>query len=272
MTIGLIAGGRKFPVLVAQGIKARGHKLVVAGFSGHTNMDVVPLADVWKELKLGKLAQLIKFFKSNGVQRVIMAGTINKPKVMDLRFLDMRAMKLIFRIKGRGDAQILQAFGEELEAEGMPVEPAHLYLPDLLTPAGVLTERQPDEHEWEDLRFGWKVGKELGKLDIGQCLVVKQAVVAAVEALEGTDETIRRGCSLAGEGCVVVKVFKPGQQDQVDLPSLGADTIHIMAEHGATCLGIEAEKSLFFDREEALAAARKAGISIVGLTADQIGS
>lgn len=267
-TIGLIAGGRQFPILVAQGVKARGYRLVVAGFTGHTNMDVIPFADVWQELKLGKLGKLIAYFKSNGVDKVIMAGTINKPKIMDVRHLDMRAVKMVFRQKNKGDSAILGALAAEFEQEGMDVVPAHEYLPELLTPEGVLTRRRPDEREWDDLRFSWKKAKQLGEMDIGQCLVVREGIVAAVEALEGTDAAIRRGCDLGGEGCVVVKIFKPGQQEQVDLPSLGMDTIRAMAEGKATCLGVEAGKSLFFDREAALEFADDHGIAIVGMTDD----
>jgi len=271
-TIGLIAGGLQFPILVAKGIKAHGQRLVVAGFTGHTNMDVVPYADVWKELKLGKLGKLIDYFKSNGVDRVIMAGTISKPKVMDIRHLDMRAVKLLFQQKNKGDSAILGALSGELEREGMPVVPAHEFLPELLTPVGVLTKRKPDDREMEDLQFSWKIAKELGRMDVGQCLVVREGIVSAVEALEGTDEAVRRGCKLGGPGCVVTKVFKPGQQEQVDLPSFGLDTIKVMAEGGATCLGVEAGKSLFFDSQEAIAFADKSGISIIGLIADQFDS
>lgn len=271
-TIGLIAGGLQFPIMVAKGVKAQGMQLVVAGFTGHTNMDVVPYADVWKELKLGKLGQLIDFFKSNNVDRVIMAGTISKPKVMDIRFLDMRAVKLLFKQKNKGDSAILGALSDELEREGMPVVPAHEFLPELLTPVGVLTKRKPDEREMEDLVFSWKIAKELGRMDVGQCLVVREGIVTAVEALEGTDVTIRRGCRLGGPGCVVTKVFKPGQQEQVDLPSFGLDTLKVMAEGKATCLGVEAGKSLFFDSGEAISFADKSGISIIGLTSDQFDS
>ncbi|QGY41049.1 DUF1009 domain-containing protein [Pseudodesulfovibrio cashew] len=271
-TIGLIAGGLQFPILVAKGVKAHGGRLVVAGFTGHTNMEVARYADVWQELKLGKLGKLIDYFKSNGVERIIMAGTIDKPKVMDIRHLDMRAVKLLFKQKNKGDSAILGTLAKEMEREGMPVIPAHEYLPELLTPEGVMTRRQPDEREWEDLSYSWKIAKELGRMDIGQCLVSREGIVSAVEALEGTDATIRRGCELGGKGCVVVKVFKPGQQEQVDLPSFGLGTLEIMAEGGATCLGVEAGKSLFFDQEESIAFADKHGISIVGLTNDQFES
>lgn len=267
-TIGLIAGGKQFPELVARGVKARGHRLVVAGFTGHTNMDVAPLADVFRELKLGKLNQLISFFKDEKVDRVIMAGTIEKPKVMDIRHLDMRAIKLVLGRRDKGDSALLGIIAREFEQEGMPVVPAHEYMPDLLSPEGVMTRRKPDAREWGDLRFAWDIAKELGRLDVGQCVVVREGIVAAVEALEGTDETLRRGFQYGGPECVVVKVFKPGQQKEVDLPSLGLDTVRLMAEGKATCLGVEAGKSLFFDREAAIEFADKAGIALVGLTPD----
>lgn len=264
-TIGLIAGGKQFPILVAEGVKAQGHRLVVAGFTGHTNMDVVPLADEWKELKLGKLNKLINYLKSNNVDRIIMAGTIEKPKAMDVRHLDMRAIKLIFSKKGKGDSILLGTLASEFEKEGMPVVPAHEFLPELLTPRGVLTRREPDDREWEDLEYGWKIAKELGRMDVGQCLILREGIVAAVEALEGTDEAIKRGCAYGGASCVVIKVFKPGQQKEVDLPSLGLDTLKVMAEGNATCLGVEAGKSLFFDRDKTLRFADENGIAIVGI-------
>lgn len=252
-------------MLVASGVKEAGHRLVVAGFTGHTNMDVEQYADAFQELKLGKLNKLMKFFKKEGVQRVIMAGTINKPKIMDVGLLDMRAAKLIFKLRGKGDNAILTAITDEFEAEGMAVMGAHQFLPQLLTPEGVLTRRQPTKREWEDLRYGYEAARDLGKLDIGQCIVLREQIVAAVEGLEGTDACIKRGFELGGEECVVVKVFKPGQEERVDLPSFGIDTLRVMAEGKATCIGVEAEKSLFFDSEETIRFADKHKISIVGI-------
>lgn len=269
MVIGLIAGGRQFPVLVARGAREAGHKVVVAAFTGHTNMDVAAHADVFRELRLGKLNQLIDYFKQNGVQQVIMAGSINKPRIMDVRHLDMRAIKLAFRHQGKGDATLLSALAAEFEAEGMRVRPPHELVPGLLTPAGVLTRRHPTEREREDLRFAFSMAKALGRLDIGQCVVVREGIVAAVEALEGTDEAIERGCRLGGAECVVVKAFKPCQEERADLPSAGAETIRIMARGKATCLGLEAGRSLLFDREATLQTADAAGISIVGLVAEE---
>ncbi|MHC1752300.1 LpxI family protein [Humidesulfovibrio sp.] len=264
--VGLIAGGRQFPVLVAKGVKEHGHRLVVAGFAGHTNPEVYPLADTHRELKLGQLAKLLEFLKENGVQQVAMAGTINKPGVMDIRHFDARAVKLLFSLPGKGDDAILRAVSTLLESEGMELVPPQTYAQGLTTPAGVLTRRQPDDREWTDLKRGAALARQMGAHDIGQCVVLREGIVAAVEALEGTDAAVRRGCELGGPGCVVVKVMKPGQEERVDLPSVGPDTVRVLAKGRGTCLGVEAGKSLFFDLEAAVHAADKAGIAIVGLT------
>lgn len=269
-TIGLVAGGRTFPVMVAKGVKDAGHRLVVANFRGHTNPDVLPHADAQKDIKLGKLGRLLDFFKSEGVEQVVMCGAINKSKFMDFCHFDMRALKLLLKMRGKGDSQLLRTVSEEFAREGMEVIPAHTFQTELLTPPGVLTGRSPSEEEWADLRYGWKMAKELGRLDVGQSIVLHSGVVAAVEALEGTDEAIRRGTQLGGRDCVVVKVFKPGQQERVDLPAVGLETIRTMARGKATCLGVEAGRSLFFDREDSVRAAEKAGICIVGLTTELV--
>lgn len=264
-TIGLIAGGGQFPLLVAKGAAARGHRVVAVLFKGHSNDEVRQHVDIWKELKLGQLSKLIDLFKQNGVTHIVMAGTINKPKALDIR-PDFRAAKVIFRLATKGDDALLRAVSNEFESEGMQVVGPHVFAPELLTPEGVITDRKPDDVETSDLHFGWKVAHELGRMDIGQTVVVREGIVCSVEALEGTDEAIIRGCKLGGKGCAIVKVFKPGQEDRVDLPSIGSRTIDLMIENGATCLGIEAGKSLFFDLEKAVKKADQAGVSIVGLT------
>ncbi len=271
--IGLIAGGRQFPVLVAEQIRKAGHKLIVAGLQGHVDLEreLAENADVFAMLPLGKLSKLFKFFKQNKVQDIIMAGTVNKFRVMDVRHFDLKALGLILSLASKGDAAILDAVTQAFEAEGMRVLSPNDFVPQLLTAEGVLTRRKPTEREWTDLRLGLSVAKSMGKLDIGQCVVLREGIIAAVEALEGTDECIRRGCMYGGNDSVVLKVFKPGQEERVDLPSAGADTIAVMAEGKATVLGLEAGKSLLFDAELAIRAADKAGISIVGITEDMLG-
>lgn len=263
--IGLIAGGGQFPLLVAKGAAAQGHRVVAVFFKGHSSNEVAALVDDSKELMLGQLSKLISFFKKNGVTRVVMAGTINKPKAFDIR-PDFRAAKLLFKLATKGDDVLLRTITKEFESEGMTVVGPHVYAPQLLTPSGLLTKRKPNEMESTDLAFGWNIARELGRLDIGQCVVVREGVITAVEAIEGTDAAIKRGCILGGKGCSIVKVFKPGQEDRVDMPSIGLKTVQGMKDIGATCLGVEAGKSLFFDLDKAVDFADKNGISIVGLT------
>ncbi len=269
-TVGIIAGGGQFPFLVADGIRGQGGRVAVIGFPSNTDPALAAHVDVYLEVKLGQLGKVIDFFRKEGVGRVIMAGAVNKARALDIR-PDFRAAKLLFRLRGKGDDALLRAVAEELESEGFSVVRAHEACPALLTPRGVLTRRSPTPEEWEDIRFGWPLAKRIGELDIGQTIVVRKQVVAAVEALEGTDVAIERGLSLSGKGGVVVKVFKPGQEERIDLPSVGLRTIELLAAHGAGCLAVEAGRSLFFDREKSLALADKAGIAIVGMDDGQLG-
>ncbi|NDV28496.1 LpxI family protein [Desulfovibrio sp. JC010] len=268
-TIGLIAGGGQFPLLVAKGAAAQGNRVVAVFFKGHSNLEVDEHVDASVELKLGQLNKLVSFFKENGVSKVVMAGTINKPKAFDIR-PDWRAAKLLFKLASKGDDVLLRAIASEFEGEGMQVVGPHEYAPDLLTPPGYLTKRKPNEVESTDIAFGWKIARELGRMDIGQCVVVRDGVITAVEAIEGTDAAVKRGCELGGKGCSIVKVFKPGQEKRVDMPSIGLKTVQGMKDLGATCLGVEAGKSLFFDLDESVKFADKHGITIVGLTEELI--
>ncbi len=271
--IGLIAGGGQFPLLVARAAREQGLTVAAVGFAGYSNAEVAQVAQAWSELKIGQLGRLIDFFKAHGVSRVLMAGSIDKSMAMSFKNIrpDIRAAKLLARLALKGDDQLFRGLVQELEGEGLPVVPAHTLLPQLLTPAGILTRTKPSTQAVKDLRLALATARELGRLDIGQCVVVKRGIVAAVEALEGTDATIRRGCSLAGAKCVAVKVFKPGQSKRVDLPSVGLATIEILREFKAIALGVEAGQSLFFDREQALAVADRAGIAVVGISGDFLG-
>ncbi len=263
--IGLIAGDRQFPFLVAKNVKKAGHKLVVITFPKLSNMAVKEFADNFEQIPFGKLDRMCQFFKENGVEEIMMAGHINKPKILDLRHFDARATKLLFRIVHRGDDTLLTALVQEFEQEGMQVISAHAYAPELLTPAGILTQGEIKESEIEDMLFGFEMVKEIGKFDVGQSIVVKEKVIIAVEAIEGTDATIKRGCLLAGKDCIIVKASKPNQEQRVDLPALGLRTLKVMKKYKAKCLMVEAGKSLFFDMEKTIAFAEKAGISIIGV-------
>lgn len=269
--IGLIAGGRKFPFLVARRAHEAGQKVVAAGFRGHTNPDLAGAVDVYEEFHIGQLAKTLKFMKANGVSRVVFAGAINKPKAMDIR-PDFLAAKILFKLaSNKGDDAILSSVADEFEKQGITVGSALELIPGLATPEGVLTRNVPSGDEWEDLRTAWPKAKAIGKMDIGQTLVVRSGIVLAVEGPEGTDAAIRRAGELGGGGSVLCKVYKPGQDLRIDLPACGLNTVQTMIEIGGKCIGLEAHKSIFFDREEAIELADKHGVSVVGLTPELLG-
>jgi len=262
--LGLIAGAGQFPAMVARNAREQGQRVVAVGFSGHTDPALELLVDSFVMLHIGQLGKLLSFFGKQGVDTAVFAGAVHKPKALDLR-PDFRAAKVLWRMRGKGDDALLRGVIAELEAEGFEVRQAAEFLPQLRTPPGVLSRRPPAQEEWEDLQLAWEVVGQLGRLDIGQCVVLKRGVVGAVEALEGTDAAIARGASLLGPGCVALKRCKPGQDERVDLPAVGLQTIRALVEARASCLGLEAGKTLFFDSEEALQLAARHKIAVVGL-------
>jgi len=186
------------------------------------------------------------------------------------RFLDDKHVKkalkrLIFKLKNKNDDAILRAVARELEQEGFRVVAANNFVPELIALSGQLSKRKPSAKEIQDILFAWPLVKKLGELDIGQCIVVRDQMVVAVESIEGTNATILRAGQLAGKGCVVVKAFKPGQDSRIDIPALGSKTIEVMAQAGATCLAYEAGKSLFFELDRAISLADKNKIAVIGI-------
>ena len=266
--IGLIAGKGQFPLLFARGARARGLKVVAAAHRGDTDPALEALVDQLHWVYVGQLGKIIKLFKSQGVRQAVMAGGISRGRLFSHFRPDFRALALIRRVGAGKDDAILKAVADELEGEGITIVPSTLFLEELLAPAGQLSRRAPTPEELADIHFGFKIAKEIGQLDIGQCVVVRRQVVAALEAIEGTDECIRRGGKLAGAGTVVVKVSKPGQDLRFDVPTVGVDTIQTMLETGAAALALEAEKTLIFDKDAALDLANQAGIAVWGMEGD----
>lgn len=263
--IGIMAGSGQFPFMVAQGAREKGLKVIICGFEDNTDPALAEHADAFAIFNLGQLGKLIDFFKKHTVSRACMAGAISKPRALNFR-PDMRAAKLLFRLaKSKGDDAILRAVAGELESEGIAIVRPDTLAPRLLGPEGVLSRRKPTAEEWEDIRFGWNTSKTLGAMDIGQCVVVRSGMVIAVEAIEGTDATLNRAGELGGGSCTMVKTVKPGQDERLDLPSLGRGTMELLARHKYACLAFEAGKTLFFDLDAALTVADKAGIVVVGV-------
>lgn len=263
--LGIIAGGGKFPIMAAKAAKKRGIKVVAVAHEGETDPSLSNEVDEIIWIKLGQFGRLIRALKRAGVKKAIMAGTIRKRRMFDGIVPDLRGFSIMSKIIFFHDNGILSTVAKELLKEGIEIVSSTSYLPEILAPEGYLTKKKPTKEELEDIRFGWKMAKEIGRLDIGQCVVVKRKTVLAVEAIEGTDETIIRGGKLAKKGAVVVKVSKPMQDLRFDLPTVGLETIKTMDKVRASVLAIEAGKTIMFDREDMIAFADKKGISIASI-------
>jgi UDP-2,3-diacylglucosamine hydrolase len=268
--IGLIAGNGSFPALFADNVRRLGYRVSAVALTGETEAALEGHVDRIHWISLGQLGKLIKAFKQDGVYQAVMLGGVSKTHLFSKVRFDFRALALARRLDVRKDDVILRALAAELEGEGIKIREPLFGLKGLTMEDGPLSRRLPTKSEWRDIQFGWEMAEAVGNLDIGQCVVVKDGVVVAVEAVEGTDQAILRGGALARGDAVVVKRFKTQQDSRFDLPSIGPGTIEVMAQCGASVLAVEAGKALFLDRVEALAAADKAGIAVVGVTASSI--
>lgn len=269
--IGLIAGGGQFPLLFAAAAKERGRKVIAVCHQNETATELADRVDDVCWVKLGQLGKIIKFFHSRGVQETVFCGTITKTRIFKNILPDLKGLSLWNKIDTKLDDAILRAVACALEDEGIKVLASTCYLEHLFFPKGVLTRKKPSKEQVKDIRFGWKIAREVGRLDIGQCVVVRGRSVLSVEAIEGTDAAIKRGGELAGSGAVVVKLKKPGQDFRFDLPATGTKTIETLAAVNGDVLAVEAGQSLIFDCDSMVAAANRAGIVVVGLEENEAG-
>ena len=263
--IGIIAGSGQFPLLFIKAAQAAGRIVAVVAHKGETAPEVAAAADIVCWVKLGQLGKIIKFFHDEGVGETVFLGAITKTQIFRDIFPDLKGLTLWNKIDTRQDDAILRAVASALEREDIKVLESTLYLRHLLFPGGVLTKKKPNKEQRLDIEFGWRNARAIGQLDIGQCVVVRNLSVLAVEAIEGTDATILRGGLLAKEKAVVVKVKKPSQDFRFDLPATGLKTVETLASVKGAVLAVEAGQSLLFDREIMVAAADKAGIVVVGV-------
>ncbi|MGO9013349.1 MAG: LpxI family protein [Dissulfurispiraceae bacterium] len=268
MQIGIIAGAGELPEIIARDAKERGYKVITIALENLASSVLNDLSDEIQWINVGKLGALIDSFKTSGVCEAIMAGKVPKSLLYKSKITpDLRAIKLLFSLKDKSDDAILNALANELAKEGITIINTASFSPHLQTPEGVLTQEPPSKEEWADIEFGWKIAKAIGEMDIGQTVVVKGQAVMAVEAIEGTDEAIRRGGKWAGDGVVVVKVSKPQQDMRLDVPVIGPTTLQAMIDVRARVLAIEAERSIIIHRDKLIKEAEESGISVVGLSA-----
>jgi len=261
--IGLVAGQGQFPFLFARAARKNGVNVFAAALEGETPPELEKVVEEIYWVKLGQFQRIISFFKNKGLGDAVMVGGITKTNMFTQFHPDSLVKAIMARLKTLNDDSVLRELAAEFEKEGIVIRPSILYTPELKAPPGILTSRPPTPEEEIDIAFGWQVAKSIGNQDIGQCVVVRHRIVLAVEAIEGTDEAIRRGGRLSKQGAVVIKVIKPNQDFRFDMPAVGPGTVAVMSEVKASVLAIEAHNTLIFNAEEMIAAADKAGIAIV---------
>ncbi|MCA1960758.1 MAG: UDP-2,3-diacylglucosamine diphosphatase LpxI [Desulfomonile sp.] len=268
--VAIIAGAGRLPLHIAHQAGDRGHRVVVIAFPGFTDPAIEKLVHEVVWLKLGQIQKAITTLKDRGISRVVMAGKIEKINLMrpwDLG-LDRRALRLIRSLKDWRDDTVLKGIAAELLTDGIVVEEIVHWAGNLMASVGVLTKRAPSADQWRDIEFGRRMARGIGELDIGQTVVVRNAAVIVVEAIEGTDKAIRRVADLGVRDAVVVKMAKPQQDMRFDVPGVGPSTIDSMIAVNASVLAVEAGKTMISDYDEMMARANKARISVVGIPSD----
>jgi DUF1009 family protein len=263
----LIAGDGRFPIIFAENVRRLGFTVSAIAHFGSTLPELESHVEHIHWMKIGQFSKALAALKQDGVRQAVMLGGIKKTNVFTTLRPDLRALAIFSRLRHWKDDAILREVAGELEREGIEICESTFGLEGILADEGYLTSKKPSKKEEEDIQFGWETLATLGQLDIGQCVVVKDRVIVAVEAVEGTDEAITRGGTLGGKGGVVVKRTKPQQDLRFDLPAIGPRTIQTMVAVQASVLAIEAGRTVILDREEVFSHAKEAGISIIGKTA-----
>jgi DUF1009 family protein len=264
--IGLIAGNRRFPILFSEAAKKKNYYVVAIAIRGDTSFKLKKFVDKIFWIRLSEFRKISEIFKREGVTKIAMAGQIRPDRLFSRELAkDEETKKLLESLKDKKADTIFGAVAEKLRVLGFELMDSTTFMEDFLPKQGTLTKREPDFSEWEDVYFGLDLAKAIAYLDIGQTVAVKHKAIVAVEALEGTDNLIRRAGRITRGGIAVVKVSKPKQDLRFDIPVVGLNTIKNLVKAHARCLAFEAEKTLFLDKEESIKLAEKKGISIVAV-------
>ncbi|HUL35217.1 MAG TPA: UDP-2,3-diacylglucosamine diphosphatase LpxI [Candidatus Eisenbacteria bacterium] len=260
---GLIAGNGRFPFLVLEGARTQGIEMAVIALKEEASPDLEKASKRLHWVSLGELSKAIELMQQEGVKRAVMAGQVKHNKIFSSIRPDWKLAKLLFSLPRKNTDSLIGAVAKVLEDEGIQLVDSTMFLKPLLPSAGVLTKRSPNERESADIEYGLGVARHIAAMDIGQTVVVADRACVAVEAMEGTDETIARAARFAnGKSLVVVKVSKPRQDMRFDVPVVGLPTVETIKTAGATALAIDADRTLLFDREQLIAVADAAGIAV----------
>ena len=264
MNYGLIAGNGQFPFLVVEGALKQGVSLAVVAIKEETDPRINEIAENVTWVGIGQLGKMISFFKKQGVEKAIMAGQVKHVQIFSGAIPDLRMVKMLWNLPRRNTDALIGGVADEMAKEGIELIDSTYFIKDQLASEGVLTKRKPTDFERENIEYGLHIASGTARLDIGQTIVVRSKACIAIEAMEGTDATIRRAGELANGKLTVVKVAKPDQDMRFDVPVVGLPTIEAMIAAGATCLSITAGKTLIFERDEMLKLADANKICVIG--------
>jgi len=274
--IGLVAGWGRYPIVVAEALRRRGAQVYGLGIKGHADPRLDGICTAYKTIGVAKLGAAIRFFRQHQVAHATMAGKIHKVLLFqryywlkhlpDISFVRIFYPHFITKTRDRKDDTMLGTIVQAFADQGIRFTPATDFAPELLVKYGILVGRRLSHGQQKDIEFGWQLAAEMGRLDVGQSVAVKGRAVLAVEAVEGTDECIRRaGLLCPAGGFTVVKVAKPRQDMRFDVPTIGVGTLQAMREAGGSVLAVQAEKTILLDRDEMIRVARQQGVTVVAL-------
>ncbi len=262
--LGLISGEGDFPIILVKELLKKDYEVLAITFSKKQSEKLKKYLSKVYLIYIGQLEKLIEIFKKEEAKDLVFIGKIDKSLALRFNLPDRRALALWRSLKNREDNTLLKAVAEELEKEGFIIRGPAEFLKHFLVEEKIYTQREPEPKEWEDIYYGLQIARAIGELDIGQCVVVKDKMTVAVEAMEGTDATILRGGKIRPQA-VVVKTAKPHQDLRLDLPVVGFHTIETLVKAKASALALETDKVFFLQREEALDLANRYNIAIVGV-------
>ncbi|MFO7955574.1 MAG: UDP-2,3-diacylglucosamine diphosphatase LpxI [Candidatus Brocadiia bacterium] len=275
-TVGLLCGAGDLPLQAARALRERGCRVVAVALKGEADPAVEEIADEVHWTGLAKLGRWLRVFRRAEVDTMLMLGGVRKERMYENKLSllpDWQSVKLWYRkLTSKEDHTILEAVADEFENAGIPVSSIVDICPELLVREGCLTRREPTEAQWRDIRFAWPIAKQIAALQIGQCVVVKEEAVIAVEGIDGTDATLRRGGRLAGGGAVAVKVAKQGHDERFDIPCIGPETVEVLEESGVAVLAMEAGRTILLNPDEVAAKADRARLCIVATALEDEGA
>ncbi|MCM8811475.1 MAG: UDP-2,3-diacylglucosamine diphosphatase LpxI [Candidatus Omnitrophica bacterium] len=264
--LGLIAGNRAFPIHVARAAKGQGYEVVAIGLKEETVSSLESEVQRMYWLTLDKIGQVPEILKEEGIKELILAGQIKPERLLqgDGRF-EGPAQQLLRMMPDRSGASAMKLAVHYLESQGFRVLDSSHFLKEWIPSAGLLTRRTPTDEEQADVAYGIPLARDLNRLGIGQTLVIRRKAVVAVEGMEGTDAAVRRAGQVAGTGCVVVKACGPQHDMRFDIPVVGSETLKAMKEAGASCIGVEAKRTLLFEKPQLIRFADETGLSIIAV-------